>query len=296
MTDGYSVIVPVHGNATTLEELHRRVAAVFEQRDLPFELIFVDDLSPDDSWDVICSIARVDERVIGVRLEANVRQTRAIFAGIEVSTVGPFVMLDADLDDRPEDIGLLLDAHAAGHDLVVARRTRRHRSTLRRAGSAIVNGLISIGGFQVSDLGSSFMLAERPLEHPVRAQLHETGTQLVLPQVVKASANPTWIDVGSSGSRSPSGYGLVTLLVIGCDVAGTWVSPGVVAAGVRTVPVLAAVAIPNGPLRRVRRWALVLAVAATAVAEVVHRVGTHPSDRLYTIVDQVGGPGAAARR
>lgn len=294
MTGGYSVVVPVYGNQTTLAEVHRRVCATLEARGVPFELIFVDDASPDGSWAMITALADADERVIGVRLERNVRQTRAIFAGIEISTVGPFVMLDADLDDAPEDLAALIDANLQGHDLVIARRRRSRRTRWRRIGSAIANRLVASGSAEVSDLGSSFMLAERQLEGPVRDELHRTGTQLVLPHVVAASRSPLWVDVGvPHADRSPSGYGLLALLSIGRDALGTWVAPRVIAHGRRAAMPLAVLALLPGPAPRIRRVVVAASAAMIGTAVLVRRFGTHPSDELYVIAEVVGPPAVA---
>jgi hypothetical protein len=290
VTEAYSVIVPVHNNSTSLVELHQRIGAVFEQAGAPFELILVDDLSTDGSWAQICALAADDPRVVGVRLAANVRQTRAIFAGIEVSTLGPFVILDADLEDPPEAILSLIAAYRAGHDLVVVRRLARHRAGLRRLGSFLVNVAMASGEVRVSDLGSSFLLADRPLEGPVREQLHRTGTHLVLPHVVAASRAPTWIDIAAGPKQGkPSGYDLSALTSMGVDAIGTWVAPGVVARGRRWVPLLALAALVPGRFARARLAALIGAASVTVGAEIVRRCGTHPADRLYEIAERQGG-------
>jgi dolichol-phosphate mannosyltransferase len=99
-----SVIVPVFGNAKSLPELWQRIVSALTPVYPQFELILVDDGSPDDSWAVIQQLAAVNPRVKGVRLSRNFGQHPAIAAGFDRATGDVIVLMDADLEDRPESL------------------------------------------------------------------------------------------------------------------------------------------------------------------------------------------------
>jgi polyisoprenyl-phosphate glycosyltransferase len=105
-----SIIVPVYNNAATLPELASRTEDALRGRVDTFELIFVDDGSRDKSWQGICELARRHTFVRGLRLSRNFGQHPAIAAGFEAARGQLVVLMDADLEDRPESIPLLIEA------------------------------------------------------------------------------------------------------------------------------------------------------------------------------------------
>jgi dolichol-phosphate mannosyltransferase len=108
MTELVSILVPVFNNAFHLRELYERIRATMEASGLSFELLLVDDGSTDDSWAVISGCARSDPRVKGLLLSRNFGQHAAISAALENATGDRFILMDADLQDRPEAIPDLL--------------------------------------------------------------------------------------------------------------------------------------------------------------------------------------------
>lgn len=115
-----SILVPVYNNAPYLAELFERLARAFDP--LPertFELIFVNDGSRDESWKIISELAASDNRVKGLQLSRNFGQHAAISAALEHASGDTYVLMDADLQDRPEIVPDLLEKLAAGgHDIV----------------------------------------------------------------------------------------------------------------------------------------------------------------------------------
>ncbi len=130
-----SVVVPVYRNAETLEELCRRLVRVFETRSLSFEVIFVDDCSPDGSFDVLSNLAAGDPRIVVVRLRANVGQHAAVLQGILVADGARVVTMDADLQDLPESIPELMAP--TGYGAVFAGRRGRYESRARLLSSRL---------------------------------------------------------------------------------------------------------------------------------------------------------------
>ena len=113
MLSPVAVVTPVYGNAVTLPELAARIAAAVHDR--PWTLRFVVDASPDDSLAVATRLAAADRRLSVTALTRNVGQNRALLAGLAADLgAGAWVCLDADLQDPPEAVPLLLDRLAQG--------------------------------------------------------------------------------------------------------------------------------------------------------------------------------------
>ncbi|GAC1605427.1 MAG: glycosyltransferase family 2 protein [Hymenobacter sp.] len=120
-----SVVSPVYRADVLVAELVQRLVQVLEQVTPDFEIILVDDRSPDESWDRIQAEAARDPRVRGLRLSRNFGQHQAITAGLDRALGEWVVVMDCDLQDRPEEIPALLARARQGYDLVLARRTDR---------------------------------------------------------------------------------------------------------------------------------------------------------------------------
>ena len=124
-----SVVVPVYGCPGALPHLHERLVATLEGMGVSFEIILVDDACPKGSWAGIQRICAMDSRVQGMRLSRNFGQTQAITAGLEASTGAWVVVMDCDLQDRPESIAQLYDKAQEGYDAVFAHRRDRKDSS-----------------------------------------------------------------------------------------------------------------------------------------------------------------------
>jgi len=126
-----SVVSPVYGCAKCLPELvQRTIKSLSEYANI--EIILVCDRSPDDSWQVIKRLATQDSRVKGILLSKNVGQHQAISAGVKMATGRATVVLDCDLQDRPEDIPNLLAVLGQGHGVAVAKSSFRGKKGFRR--------------------------------------------------------------------------------------------------------------------------------------------------------------------
>ena len=142
------VVVPVYGNAATLAPLVARLAAALHDRNWRLRLVI--DASPDDSAQVAAGLAAADPRVGVTVLARNVGQHRALEAGLALEPAAvAWVCLDADLQDPPEAVPLLLDRLARGDvDVVFAGRRGAYEGELRlltgrvhRAALAALTGL-----------------------------------------------------------------------------------------------------------------------------------------------------------
>ncbi|PIR84910.1 glycosyltransferase [Candidatus Kaiserbacteria bacterium CG10_big_fil_rev_8_21_14_0_10_47_16] len=127
-----SVVVPVYGSCEVLPELHQRVVTVLEKITPHFELILVNDASPDAAWKVIQKLAREDSRVRGFNLSRNFGQYPAMTAGLKASRGEWVVVMDCDLQDQPEEIERMYKKAQEGFFVVVGSRQKRHDSLMRR--------------------------------------------------------------------------------------------------------------------------------------------------------------------
>ena len=128
----FSVVVPVYGCRDALPELHRRLVETLEQMGKSFELIFVDDHDKQNSWEEIFRICQQDKRVRGIKLSRNFGQIRAITAGLDNAKGDWIVVMDCDLQDRPESIPELYGKACEGFDVVFAKRVDRKDSALTK--------------------------------------------------------------------------------------------------------------------------------------------------------------------
>ncbi len=126
-----SVVSPVYGCERFLTELVERLLQTFED-DYVLEIVLVCDRSPDESWSIIKSLADDHECVRGLLLAKNVGQQHAVSAGLDHATGDITVVLDCDLQDRPEDARRLVEAIEEGAHLAIGQSTFRGRSTWAR--------------------------------------------------------------------------------------------------------------------------------------------------------------------
>jgi polyisoprenyl-phosphate glycosyltransferase len=137
-----SVVVPVYWNSGTLPALLERLRAVGEElRPDELELLFVDDGSGDDSFELLRSEAERDARVRVLRLSRNFGSNAAILAGLTYATGDAVVVLAADLQDPPELIPELSRAWQDGAEVVVAARRSRSDPLLSRWAAGLFNRL-----------------------------------------------------------------------------------------------------------------------------------------------------------
>ncbi|MGY1668711.1 glycosyltransferase [Geodermatophilus sp. SYSU D00696] len=126
-----AVVVPVYGNEATLRPLHARLAAALDGRDWVLRLVV--DASPDASLAVARELATADPRVRVTALAVNAGQHRALATGLAAEDADAWMCLDADLQDPPEAVPVLLDRLARGDvGAVFAGRRGRYESPVRR--------------------------------------------------------------------------------------------------------------------------------------------------------------------
>lgn len=139
-----SVAIPVHNEESVLPELLRRVAAVLDSvPGGPHEMIFVDDGSRDGSLAILEAAAARDPRVVVVSLSRNFGHQAALSAALDQVRGDAALVMDGDLQDRPEEIPRLVARLQEGFDVVYAQRIRRKEGTLLRAAYFLFYRLIT---------------------------------------------------------------------------------------------------------------------------------------------------------
>lgn len=196
-----SVVVPVHGNAATLPELHRRIRAAAGS--LRLQLVLVDDASPDRSRQAIAGLAERDPGVEPVLLERNVGQHAAVIEGLRRARGTSTVVLDADLQDPPEAIPELLGAAGGGVDVVFAGRRGRYESRLRLLTSRLFKRTLAVATGVPPDAGM-FFVANRSA---VDALLRMNGAPpFVVAMIGRAGLRTRSIPVERQPARGASSY------------------------------------------------------------------------------------------
>ncbi len=127
----FSVVVPVYGCRAALPELHRRLTETLSNMTSEYEIVLVNDNCPENSWEVIEELCKNDNRVKGIELSRNFGQQNAILAGLNNSVGDWVIVMDCDLQDRPEEIPRLYAKAQEGYDVVFARRAERQDSKIK---------------------------------------------------------------------------------------------------------------------------------------------------------------------
>jgi len=132
-----SVVIPVYGAASILPELVRRLEPVLKELTSRYELVLVDDNSPDDSWRVVQELAESHSWIRGVHLMRNYGQHSALLCGIREAEHEIIVTLDDDLQHPPEEIPKLLAELERGYDVVYGAPESERHSFMRNIASRV---------------------------------------------------------------------------------------------------------------------------------------------------------------
>jgi len=142
MAPELSVVVPVFGCARHLDELHRRLRRAIAPLVADYEIVFVEDASPDSSWERLVAVAETDPRVRVFGLSRNFGQDAAITAGLAKARGRWVVVMDCDLQEPPEAIPELYARAQEGYEVVRTLRGGRGHSRLRQLASRAYRRLL----------------------------------------------------------------------------------------------------------------------------------------------------------
>lgn len=145
-----SVVVPIYNDSEVIHELIKRLSPVLESITADYEIILVDDGSRDDSWLQMLAVRQANVSIKAVRLSRNFGQQSAIAAGLSLTSKELIVLMDSDLQDRPEDIPVLIDALLADEKATMAiaqweeRKDSRFKLAVSRLFQRVSNSITEI--------------------------------------------------------------------------------------------------------------------------------------------------------
>jgi len=137
-----SVVSPVYRAEKLVRPLVERITSAVARITPNYEIVLVDDRSPDASWEAIEAICQSHPKIAGVRLSRNFGQHYAISAGLQHARGEWIVVMDCDLQDQPEEIPKLLAQARAGYDIVLARRATRQDTWFKQLSSHLFYGVL----------------------------------------------------------------------------------------------------------------------------------------------------------
>lgn len=213
------MIVPVYRNEATLPELLRRLDAALDGEHR--EYVFVVDASPDRSLGVLLDAQRLRAHLVVLELARNAGQHAALCAGFEAARGRVALVLDADLQQRPEDLPRALERWRAGHDFVSGWRRSRRDSLGRRAASLAMNWLVrTVTGVPLRDWGCPLAAVDRS----VFERIPEGGEQrrFLKPLVASLARRTTEIEIESDARADESSYSPFMLCALALDFVVTF--------------------------------------------------------------------------
>lgn len=175
-TARYSVVVPFFNEQENIPALYMKLTEVMDALAEPYELIFVDDGSRDDSFKILSEIYEHDRRVNLIRLRRNFGQTSALKAGFDFAQGEVIVSMDGDLQHDPEEIPRFLEKIEEGYDLVSGwRYARRDHWLMRQLPSRVANWMMAkLSGVDLHDFGTTFKAYRREIIQEIQlyGELH----------------------------------------------------------------------------------------------------------------------------
>lgn len=157
-----SLIVPIYDEAPNLPELHERLVRALEALGRPFEIVFVNDGSRDESPRLLDALAAKDPRIVVVHFRRNFGQTAAMSAGFDLARGQILIPMDGDLQNDPADLARLVAKIDEGFDVVSGWRRHRKDPLSKKVPSRVANGVISwVSGVPLHDYGCTLKAYRR---------------------------------------------------------------------------------------------------------------------------------------
>lgn len=170
-----SIIVPVLNEAPSLQQLYQEITTTCDGENIPVEIVFIDDGSTDESWQVISDLSAQDERVSGIKFRRNFGKAAALTAGMRAARGQWIMMMDADLQDDPAEIPKFLAKTEEGFDVVNGWKQRRLDPWHKVYPSKVFNWMVSrMTGLKLHDhnCGLKLFRADVAKEIRIYGELH----------------------------------------------------------------------------------------------------------------------------
>ena len=172
----YSLVVPFFNEQENIPTLYMKLTEVMDSIGEPYEMVFVDDGSKDNTYKVLAEIYEHDRRVNVVRLRRNFGQTPALKAAFDFARGEIVISMDGDLQHDPEEIPLFIEKIEEGYDLVSGwRYQRKDHWLMRQVPSRIANWMMAkLSGIDLHDFGTTFKAYRREILQEIQlyGELH----------------------------------------------------------------------------------------------------------------------------
>lgn len=214
----FSIVIPVYMAQNVLIELHRQLKEVLEGIEVSYEILFVEDSSPDKSWQAIEEICLVDRQVKGIKLSRNFGQHYAISAGLVHASGEWIVVMDCDLQDKPDQIPKMYQKALEGFDIVQGSRVNRKDSFFKRKTSYFFyKTLAYLSGFNQDSTIANFGIYNKKVINAIVALPEKIR---FFPSLVMwVGFSRTVIDIEHSDrAEGKSSYSFKKLMNLGLDV------------------------------------------------------------------------------
>lgn len=217
-TPHVSIVSPVYRGEKMVAELVRRNVESVSTITDDYEIILVNDASPDNSWDEIVKQCALNPKVKGINLSRNFGQHYAITAGLHYAKGDWVMVMDCDLQDRPEEIPNLYKKAQEGYDIVYARRVARKDKFFKRLSSTLFHWVYNrLSGLNADKAVANFGI----YKHCVIEEFNKMPERArSFPSLVKyLGFRDTAIDVEhAERAEGKSSYNLYKLLKLSFDV------------------------------------------------------------------------------
>ncbi len=213
-----SVVIPVFNEEANLDRLLSRLYPVMQGLRKSFEIIFTDDGSRDGTLALLREKSQSMPEIRIIEFNGNFGQHMAIMAAFEQCRGDIVITMDADLQNPPEEIPMLVDGIERGYDVVGTVRRNRHDTLFRRLASRIVNATVSrMTGMRMNDFGCMLRAYHRNIIDNINRCRESTTFIPALAQTF--ASNPVEIEVGHAGrTGGDSKYSLYRLIRLNFDL------------------------------------------------------------------------------
>ncbi len=177
-----SIVIAVYNDQEVIDELYKRLKDVLDTNRYDYEILFIDDASSDNSFQVLQNLRKKDENIRILKLTRNFGQPNAIAAGMEHATGDLIVIMDSDLQDPPESIPTLIEAMKTNNvPMAIARWESRPESWFRRTSSSLFSKVTaSFTDLNMENGLGIFRVLRRELVDTLRTVPERTGTSISL--------------------------------------------------------------------------------------------------------------------
>ncbi len=157
-----SIVVPLFNEEESITELHQKLKRALSKIEGTYEIIFVDDGSRDDSFQILKDLYENDKNVKIIQFQRNFGKSAALDAGFQFSKGKIVITMDADLQDEPEELPMFIEKINEGYDLISGWRVKRKDRLSKRFSSIMFNRVTSLlTGTKIHDINCGFKAYRR---------------------------------------------------------------------------------------------------------------------------------------